>query len=130
MNNLRNLTLVHLIRIPVEITLYGLYLHHGVPRSMTVEGGNLDILSGLSAPVMYFVAASRPRLLFWWNIVCLALLLNVAGHGVHAIATGTAPSLRRFPYILIPTVAVPTVLVAHVYAIWRLFPRKLAANAA
>lgn len=38
--------LVNVVSIPVEIVLLLLYLHLAVPRLMTFEGGNIDILSG------------------------------------------------------------------------------------
>jgi hypothetical protein len=53
---LRLLTLPHTVRIPVELTLLWLYLGGQVPRMMTFEGWNFDILSGILALVAYFVA--------------------------------------------------------------------------
>ncbi len=49
--DVRVLTLIHVIRIPVELTLYWLYLHKAVPRAMTFEGRNFDVLCGLTAPL-------------------------------------------------------------------------------
>ena len=43
------LVLVHAIRIPVELVLYGLFIHGAVPELMTFTGRNWDILSGLTA---------------------------------------------------------------------------------
>lgn len=48
------LTLLHTIRIPVELVLYALYLHQTVPQLMTFEGRNWDILSGITAPFVYY----------------------------------------------------------------------------
>ena len=48
--NLKYLTLFHIVRIPVELTLYWLYVHKAVPEIMTFEGRNFDILCGLTAP--------------------------------------------------------------------------------
>ena len=42
-------TLLHSIRIPVEIVLFGLFNHQMVPKLMTFEGRNFDILIGISA---------------------------------------------------------------------------------
>ena len=50
----KTLTLVHMVRIPVEITLYWLFLHKAVPQVMTFEGRNFDILCGLTAPLVYY----------------------------------------------------------------------------
>jgi hypothetical protein len=46
----KTLTLIHIVRVPVEITLYLLFLHKAVPEVMTFEGHNFDILCGLTAP--------------------------------------------------------------------------------
>src|ERR1700761_6832519 len=48
--DIKTLTLLHIIRIPVELTLFWLYLHKAVPVVMTFEGRNFDILCGLTAP--------------------------------------------------------------------------------
>src|SRR5688572_30485082 len=47
------LTLIHTVRIPVEGILFLLYTYGTIPELMTFEGRNLDILSGLSAPLVY-----------------------------------------------------------------------------
>ena len=45
--SLRALTLVHIVRIPVEIGLYFLALSKTIPDEMTFAGINYDILSGV-----------------------------------------------------------------------------------
>ena len=47
------LTLLHIVRIPVEMVLFWLFLCKTVPQEMTFEGRNLDSISGLSAPFIY-----------------------------------------------------------------------------
>lgn len=48
-------TFIHSIRFPVEIVLFQLFLFEMVPKLMTFEGRNYDILIGLSAPIIgYF----------------------------------------------------------------------------
>jgi len=79
--DLRALTWLHTIRIPVEITLWCLVQHQLLNESMSIGGTNFDILSGLSAPVVAYLAfrtskVNRPLLLVW-NIASLLLLLNV-----------------------------------------------------
>jgi len=49
------LTYLHIVRIPVELVLFWLFLGGYVPKLMTFEGINFDILSGVTAPsVVYF----------------------------------------------------------------------------
>jgi hypothetical protein len=82
------LTLVHVVRIPVELVLFGLFLHGAVPQLMTFEGRNWDILSGITAPLVWFLGYRQhtlPRwVLFTWNLVCLGLLFNIVGNAILA----------------------------------------------
>ena len=45
--NARWLTVLHIVRIPVELVIFWLYLHKAVPELMTFEGRNFDIISDL-----------------------------------------------------------------------------------
>src|SRR6476660_819307 len=78
--SLKTLTLLHVVRIPVELTLLWLFQFGLVPQVMTFEGWNFDILSGLTAPIVYLLAFRRGRLdrrlLIVWNVVALGLLAN------------------------------------------------------
>ena len=44
--DLKALTYLHIVRIPVELTLLWLYQNDTIPEIMTFEGRNFDILSG------------------------------------------------------------------------------------
>jgi hypothetical protein len=48
------LTILHTIRVPVELVLFWLFINKVIPQLMTFEGRNFDILSGLSAPIIFF----------------------------------------------------------------------------
>jgi hypothetical protein len=127
------LTRIHVVRIPVEIVLYLLYLDHQVPQIMTFAGGNYDIISGLTAPVIYyygFVKKSLGRkILLSWNMICLGLLLNII---IRAILSSPSPfqklafdqpniAILHFPYNWLPSVIVPLVLFSHLVCIRSLF---------
>ena len=45
--------LLHSVRILVEVTLYWLFLYKQVPAQLTFEGGNVDILIGVTAPLVF-----------------------------------------------------------------------------
>jgi len=47
--DIKALTALHILRIPVEIVLHEAYLKGHVPKAMTYSGHNFDILTGLSA---------------------------------------------------------------------------------
>ncbi len=130
--NLKYLTLFHIVRIPVELTLYWLYVHKAVPEVMTFEGRNFDILCGLTAPFVYYFGyiknVLQRNVLILWNIVCLLLLANIV-----ATAVLSAPfrfqqfgfeqpniALFYFPFIWLPCFIVPAALLAHLSALKQL----------
>jgi hypothetical protein len=136
--NVGTLTLFHIIRIPVEIVLFFLFVHHAIPKAMTFEGANFDILSGLSAPLVYYFGFVKKRLgkpvLIAWNIVCILLLLNVV-----RIAALSLPArfhqfgfeqpniaVGYFPFLLLPSCLVPLVLFSNLAAIRQLMTKKTA----
>jgi hypothetical protein len=43
---LKNITYLNVVRIPVELVLWWLFLHQAIPELMTFEGRNFDILAG------------------------------------------------------------------------------------
>lgn len=129
------LTLLHVVRIPVELVLLGLFLHGAVPRLMTFEGRNWDILAGLTAPIMYYLVF-RTRLLgrrglLLWNVLGLLSLLNIVGNAVLSVPTPLQQfgfeqpnvAILHFPFVWLPGAVVPVVLLAHLTAIWRLLAR-------
>ena len=130
---LRLLTLVHVVRIPVEIVLLWLFMGGQIPQIMTFEGRNFDILSGILAPMVY-VAAFRGDVVKRWVLVGFNLLGLILLANIVSIAVMTLPSPLQqmvfdqpnravlfFPYIWLPTVVVPIVLFAHLSSLWRLF---------
>ncbi len=133
---LRVLTLLHTVRIPVELVLWGLYLNGQVPKLMTFEGVNLDILSGLTAPLVAWIGFrdGQPRraLLIVWNLLALALLVNIVWHAVLSVPTPfqrygfDQPNVGvlYFPFILLPALIVPCVLTAHVWSLRELFRKE------
>jgi hypothetical protein len=120
--NPAKLVLIFIIRIPVELVLYGLFLDKMVPQGMSFAGGNLDIFSGLSAPLIYYFGFQKNQLntkiILLWNFICLGLLLAVI---IHAILAAPSPfqqldfdqpnlAILYFPYTLLPSLVVPLVL--------------------
>jgi hypothetical protein len=130
--NLPMLTIIHIIRIPVELVLFWLYSRKAVPGLMTFEGRNPDILSGISAPFIYYFGFVRKSLgrnvILLWNYICLGLLINIV---VNAVLSAPTPfqqfafdqpniAILHFPFIFLPAVLVPMILYAHLAAIRQL----------
>ncbi len=127
----RALTLLHVVRIPVELVLLWLFIHKMVPQLMTFEGRNFDILSGITAPLIYYFGFIKKQIsnkaILWWNIICLGLLFNIV---VLAILSAPFPfqqmafdqpnvAVFYFPYVWLPGVVVPLVLFSHLVVIRR-----------
>lgn len=133
---LKILTILSVVRIPVEIVLLWLFQNQFIPQSMTFEGRNFDILSGITAPIVYFLAfrggkINRP-LLIVWNIFSIALLFNIvitAILALPAISPNLPTELQNravtfFPYIWLPTIVVPIVLFSHLASLWKLYKNR------
>lgn len=132
--DLKTLTWLHFIRVPVEICLLWLYREGQIPVEMTFEGRNFDVVSGLTAPLMIWLAfpsngPPRRGLLLVWNFVCLGLLINIVGTAVAASPYFAERfhfetvniGVLYFPFIWLPCLIVPVVLLAHAAAIRKLF---------
>jgi hypothetical protein len=132
------LTLLHIIRIPVEFVLLWLFQGGLVPQVMTFEGRNFDILSGITAPVVAWLAfrgntVNRPMLAAW-NLLTLALLVNIVATAVLSIPSPIQRfgldqpnvAIMYFPYNWLPTVVVPIVLFSHLAALWKMAANKTA----
>ncbi len=134
--NLKWLTVLHIIRVPVEIVLYLLFLQGLVPIYMTFEGYNLDILSGITAPIIYYLVFVRKWLgkkwLLVWNFICLGLLINILTIAILSAQTPLQQmafdqpniGVTFFPYVWLPAVIVPIVLYAHLSSILKLVSLK------
>jgi len=130
--DVKKLMLLHAVRLPVETVLFFLFINKLLPQIMTAEGANFDILSGISAIILYWYISTRQTLprkvMLVWNIVCLLLLVNIV-----TIAILSAPfqfqqfgfeqpnvALLHFPMIWLPCCVVPLVLFSHLVAIMQL----------
>jgi hypothetical protein len=137
--SLSQLSVLHVVRIPVELVLLWLSLHKLVPQLITFEGQKLDIISGITAPLAWFFArrGTNTKFLLWWNLVCLGLLVNVVVTAILAAPFSfqqfafDQPNIAvlYFPFVWLPAVIVPLVLFAHLAAIRQLTTKPKAAIA-
>ena len=103
---------------------------------MTFEGKNFDILSGITAPLIYYFGFVKFKInktgILIWNFICLSLLINIV-----FLAVFSAPfpfqkfafeqpniALLYFPFIWLPSCVVPLVLLSHLAAIQQLLSKK------
>lgn len=128
----KTLTILHTIRIPVEIVLFWLFVNKTVPELMTFEGRNFDIISGLTAPIVFYFGFIKKQLdskiILIWNFICLGLLINIVAN---AILSAPFPfqqfafdqpniAILYFPFNWLPSCIVPLVLLSHLASIRQL----------
>ena len=130
--DMRTLTLLHVIRIPVEICLYWLFLHKAIPQLMTFEGRNFDIIAGLTAPLIFYFGYFKnyigKTMLLLWNFICLGLLLNIVVNAILSVPSALQQfafdqpnsAVLYFPFVWLPACVVPFVLMAHLVTIRKL----------
>lgn len=138
--DIKTLTILHVVRVPVEIVLLWLFLQQAIPQLMTFEGRNFDLVSGLTAPIVYYLGFVKKqfgfKLIIAWNVICLGLLINIV---INAVLAAPFPfqlfafdqpnvAVLYFPYVWLPACIVPLVLLAHLVAIRQLLLAGSPAN--
>jgi hypothetical protein len=133
MLSLEYLTWLHIVRIPVELTLYGLFTYKAVPELMTFAGRNFDIISGITAPFIAYFGFRKKilsrKVILAWSFLALALLLNIVINAVLSAPFAfqkfafDQPNIAvlHFPFVWLPCFIVPAVLFAHLVSIRRLW---------
>ena len=127
------LTSIHILRIPVELTLFRLFIQGKVPVIMTFKGWNFDILIGVSALlILLWSVFSKKKISFRvlrvWNIIGLIFLSVIV---ITAILSAPSPiqqfafehpnlAVMEFPYTLLPATVVPIVLLSHLLELKRM----------
>lgn len=123
-------------RIFVELLIWGVYTKGLVPKEVTFEGWNFDILAGLSAPLIAWLWHKKRMargLVLAWNVVCLLLLANVVvifntlvmkpqlwGYDSPPIQ----PGFTTVPYLYIAAVFMPLAMFLHILAIRKCLRRR------
>ncbi len=127
--NMEAYTWLHTIRVGVELVILSLFLHHLMPESMSFEGRNFDILSGLTAPFIawwgYRKKQLNKKVILWWNILCLGLVLQVVITGILSAPSAFQQlafdqpnvAVLYFPFVWLPGIVVPIVIFGHLVAI-------------
>ena len=111
-------------RLPLELAMHAMYERGIMPREMSYSGRNFDVVTGITAIIVAAVVATRRsgshKLVAIWNVVGLALLLNVV-----IVAILATPRFRYFgderlnvwvmypPFVWLPAVMVLAALTGH-----------------
>jgi hypothetical protein len=128
-----SLTLLHIVRVGAEITIFSLFTSKLMPEELTFEGRNFDILAGLTAPLVYYFGYVKRRIgrrvLLLWNAACLVLLLNIVIHAALAVPTPFQQlgfeqpnvGILYFPFNLLPSLVVPLVMLSQLICLRQLW---------
>ena len=123
---------LQVFRVGVELILFDLHASGRVPVQVTFAGRNLDILIGLTAPlVAWWVARRRASawLVLGWNVLGLGMLANT----VAVVVTSTpgpmnlwpgAPftEILRWPLVWVPAFLAPLAVLLHVASLRQTVP--------
>lgn len=128
---------IHIIRIPVELVLHRLYTDNLIPKLMTYEGWNFDIISGISATLIFLIMIVRKKplsiiFLKIWNWCALMLLTIIVGSALLSAPTPIQllaldqPNIAvlQFPFTWLPAFVVPVVLLSHLLIFKKLNYKK------
>lgn len=128
---IRFLTIIHVVRIPVELTIFWLFIAGFMPRMMTFQSLNFDIVTGVLSLIIFFAAfrrdsGNRPMLIAF-NIVGLVLLFVIVSIAAFSIPSPIQQlsfdqpnrAVLFFPYIFLPTIVVPIVLACHIASLYK-----------
>ena len=114
-------------RVGVELMIHKLWELGTVPTLLTLNGGNVEFLVGLSAPAVAWISRKGPtggRLTLLWSVAGLLSLINVASR---AVLTSPGPlellhsevpnlAMGMFPFTYIPGFMAPLAVMLHVLA--------------
>lgn len=113
-------------RILVELLIYFTFLEEIIPQLATFGGINFDILVGISAIFIGFMALKNNinlTGLILWNILSICILMITVYAFVYSyyftdfVLIGEGRKLMEFPFILLPGYLLPLAIFLHIFSI-------------
>lgn len=118
-------------RFFVEVVLFLLAQTPLLPKLMSFEGRNFDVLVGVTAPLMALWIhreGNTPRVrraIVAWNLIGIVLLVNVVAHGILSAPTPMQKifveppntAIGYFPFAWLPAFLVPVALFLHILSL-------------
>ena len=119
-------------RIPVEFLIHQACKEGVAPPQMSWNGMNFDIISGVSALLLFPFANRLPKwTILIWNTLGMGLLLWVVGVAILSFPSPfqqLSPDnvwVAHFPFIWLPTIAVTLALLGHLIIYRKVVGEKL-----
>lgn len=118
-------------RLPLELLMHQAAAEGVMPPQMSYSGRNFDILTGIAAAALWVWSRRAPlprSVVLAWNVVGLALLVNVVGWAVVSMPTplrvlfNDPPNvwIAHTPFVWLPTVMVLGAMIGHIVSLRRL----------
>jgi hypothetical protein len=119
---------IQAFRFPLEIVMHEAATSGLMPVQMSYSGRNFDIVTGILAIPVAWIALRSPRsrgIVVAWNVIGTLLLINIV-----TIAIASTPVFAAFgpdrlntwvadpPYVFLPTILVPAAAFGHALT-WR-----------
>lgn len=127
---------MHSYRMVIAVIFYFLFMRHIIPVQMTFAGKNYDVLTGVVAPFLGFLAFRKkvPQvILIMWNflgIVLVSIVVIVAVLSTpypfslfHEPVSNTM--IAYFPFILMPGFVIPFSFALHSYSLKKSFKQQI-----
>ena len=126
--NLKVFTQLQVFRVFVEIILWLLFIENQLPKQITFEGRNFDILAGITAIMAAYFFINNKRGMIIWNLFGLLLLMNIVTIALLSMPTpfrvfhNEPPNIivTHFPYVFLPTFLVPLAYILHFLSLKKL----------
>ena len=128
--------LIHLqvFRVIVEILLWALFTQNLLPVQMTFEGKNVDIVAGLTAPLVAWLYQNNKiskGFVVAWNFICLGFLINIVTIAILSLPTPfrvflndpSSAIVTTFPMVWLPGLLVPLAYTLHLLSLRQLLQR-------
>lgn len=130
--NLKVLTQLQVFRVFVEIVFWLLFVQNLLPKQMTFEGRNFDIIAGITSLLAAQFFLNSRGWMIAWNIIGLGLLINIVSIAILSMPTSlrifeNEPAntiVTQFPFIFLPTFLVPLAYILHFISLKKLFMKS------
>jgi hypothetical protein len=131
----QNLIRLQSFRFFVEILLWMLFIDGILPKQMSFEGRNFDVLAGITAPIIAWLIASNKISktgLIVWNLVGLGLLSNIVSIAILSTPTPVRIFMNEpantivayFPVSFLPGLLVPLAYTLHLFSLRQLLVKS------
>lgn len=133
--NQEYLTYIFALKIPLQYIMHWLFKTETMPMFTTMSIQNIDLLIGLSAPLVAYYGIKKGKIplkgIIIWNIFSLSILINIIISALifdnqdNGIINQGDVMIFQFPFIWIPSFIVPIFIFAHISLLKQLSMKRI-----